>query len=362
MRAPNARSPIIRRGFTLVELLVVIAIIGTLVGLMLPAVQSAREAARRLQCQNNFKQLTLGVLQYEIARKIFPPAMKIEEGSNPGSSNAAIRRENWVVSILPFLEEGALYQQCDLTVSPGDSKNSAARSKRLAVMLCPTDSYSQVPFMGSQGAQTSSFGDNWARGNYACNSSLGYCGGVSQMYFPEYCGSTAAGWSEAAKRGVMGINIAVRQHQISDGSSKTCLLGELRAGLTPYDPRGVWALGNPASSSMWGHGGIFGDAYGPNCLHPGADDIGNCDQVTQAFGGESKLAAMGMGCYNLYDNWAQGTARSLHVGGVFISMADGSVRWVSDTIQVLPSTTFNLSVWDRLMLSADGQVVAAEDM
>jgi hypothetical protein len=291
--------------------------------------------------------------------------MKVEKGSDSGSFDGATRRENWVIMILPFIEEQAIYQRFDLTVSPADSRNAAARSTRLNTMLCPTDVNNGTPFMGSQGSQSIKFGDNWARGNYGCNSSLWFCGREGSPGNEYYSGSTDAGWADPSRRGVMGINIAVKVAQMLDGTSKTCLLGELRAGLTPYDSRGVWALGNPASSSLWAHGGSFGDDYGPNCLEPRADDTTNCAQIQQSFGGEDALVAKGMGCWDSMlaahvEQLGQGTARSMHLGGVFVSMADGSVRWITDHIQVLPSDASNFSVWDRLMLSADGQVVSAD--
>jgi prepilin-type N-terminal cleavage/methylation domain-containing protein len=364
MTCPNQRWNA-RNAFTLVELLVVIAIIGTLVGLLLPAVQSAREAARRTQCQNNLKQLTLGLLGYETARNVFPAAMKVEQGSDSGSFNAANRRENWVVAVLPFIEEQQLYEQFDLSVSPADNKNAIPRSSRVATMLCPTDAYNQTPFMGSQGSQTTTFGDNWARGNYGCNSSLWFCGREGTPGDDYYSGSTDAGWADSNRRGVMGVNVALKHQQLTDGKSTTCLLAELRSGLTAADYRGVWALGNAGASSMWAHGGSFGDDYGPNCLEVRADDIPNCQQIQEGFGGEEALAAKGMGCCRLYSfvtSVGQGTARSMHPGGVFVSMADGSVRWITDMIQVLPSAAGAFSVWDRLMLSADGQPVPVDAM
>jgi len=101
-------------------------------------------------------------------------------------------------------------------------------------------------------------------------------------------------------------------------------------------------------------------------MEEAADDTINCDQIKSAFGGSKTLAGMSMGCWdskNLAgtEEVGQATARSMHQGGVFISMADGSVRWVSDFIQVLPSNAPNFSTWDRLMLSADGQPVSGEE-
>lgn len=357
MRTLNARSRIIRRGFTLVELLVVIAIIGTLVGLLLPAVQSAREAARRLSCQSNIRQLSLAVLSYELARKTFPSGSNATDPVMVRTADATIRRENWVVSTLPFVEEDSLYNRYDRTQSPANSSNAVVRGTRVSGMLCPTDSYNSQPFMGSTGGETVSYQDSWQRGNYGANGSLGFYGRNDP-----YSGSTPEGWGNVLRRCVMGLNRGVRAQEITDGLSKTCLLAELRSGVTPADPRGVWALGDAGSSTLWGHGGISpGDSYGPNCKASNADDIANCQAIQQSFGGADKLAAAGMSCCTICgpnQELGQATARSMHVGGVFLSMCDGSVRWISDDINVIPSNATSLSVWDRMMLSADGQPVS----
>src|SRR5215218_8288732 len=101
-------------GFTLVELLVVIAIIAVLVGLLLPAVQSAREAARRMQCQNNLKQLGLALHNYHDTNSSFPPCMSFDPGVSD-ISNTPNYRANWVIRILPFAEQQNLYNAFDHT-------------------------------------------------------------------------------------------------------------------------------------------------------------------------------------------------------------------------------------------------------
>ncbi len=153
-----------------------ITIIGILIALLLPAVQAAREAARRMQCQNNLKQLGLAVLNYESQWEIFPPsshwspatAANIEMTNNPNL------RESWVVMVLPFLEQQPLHDQFDLTKPTPDPANQAARSTRLSVVLCPSDPFNQKPFNGSSDAMTNQMGDGWARCNYAANAALGY--------------------------------------------------------------------------------------------------------------------------------------------------------------------------------------------
>jgi hypothetical protein len=118
----------------------------------------------------------------------------------------------------------------------------------------------------------------------------------------------------------------------------------------------VWALGKAGSSSLWAHGGLVGDAYGPNCREPLADDIMNCAEVWRDTGGPTQLSLLSMGCWDGSRNESkQATARSMHRDGVLSCFVDGSVHWLSDFIEVLPSTQVRLSVWDRLMLSMDGQ-------
>ncbi len=355
---PGDKAGAKRSGFTLVELLVVIAIIGVLIGLLLPAVQAAREAARRLSCQSKLRQTALALLNHESSKKRFPAAITGNVGSNPADVNASSLRESWVISLLPFIEEQRLQDSYNRLLSPVHSSNSGIRATRLPALLCPTDSYNSGPFMGSQGAATSAWGDNWARGNHAVNASLG------PSNVPSWnTGATPEGWNNVFRRGVMGFNRAATMREITDGTTRTVLVVEIRAGLTPADNRGVWAMGLAGASSVWAHGGIEGDAYGPNCVEPGADDIFNCDQVRAVVGGLDALVKQNMGCYGHTPAQAgQATARSLHAGGVFAGMVDGSVRWITDNVQVLPSDSSNLSVWDRLMLSADGQVVPSDEM
>ncbi len=360
------------RAFTLVELLVVIAIIGILIALLLPAVQSAREAARRLQCSNNLKQIGVALSAYEFTHGIFPPASQwnAADASKLGSHNVnAFRGPNWAALILPYLEQQNLFDRIDQTQSIAAAANADFRGTQLSVMLCPSDPNNATPFNGTSTTRTSGLGDGWARGNYAVNGSLGAMNGetVCGIFggIPN-CAATAAsgGWKENRLRGVMGANVSLPMARIRDGASNTILVAEIRAGISEMDSRGTWALGD-SSSSLWGHGSFMGDGNGPNSPGTGGDNVANCNEMVAAFGCSAwnncpALAKEEMTCYPLVNN--QQSVRSMHIGSVCVSLVDGSVQWISENVDVVGNLGANppvYSVWDRLNASADGQALPA---
>ncbi len=372
-------------GFTLVELLVVIAIIGILIAILLPAIQAARESARRIQCSNNIKQAGLAVLNYESARKVLPYGgtwYKKTGGkltldvslSYVQPLDGANLYKNWVIDILPFIEGKTVQFSFDLTQPISAAANAAGRQTPLSILLCPSDPNNQIKFSGKTGSLASelnSFNDNWARGNYAANGALGFQSGGGYHAFFSAAGpasSGAPGWGERYIRGVMGANTSVPLKQISDGTSKTLMLGEIRAGVVSFDCRGVWAMsGSP--SGLWAHG-YQGDCNGPNHVDPdfAEDDNQGCGAVQTAVGGAKKLSTvLTMGCSpGGWPNWQQ-TCRSTHQGGVNVCLCDGSVRWVSDFIELGTSpgsnstapTARNLGIWDKLNLSRDGETISS---
>lgn len=352
-------------GFTLVELLVVIAIIGILVALLLPAVQSARAAARRTQCQNNMKQVGLALQNYHSARGIFPPSSTWPVGSdgNPqgvASGSFTGHQANWVILTLPYMEEQTTADAFDLTLPIPDVANEIARSTQLPGMLCPEDQNNQVLFQGNTAARTNHYGPNWGRGNYAANASLGAMTANGHGSFSA-AGENSPGWKDERLRGVMGANSSLRIAQISDGTSYTILAAEIRAGVLPHDVRGTWALGG-GPSALWRHG-YYGDAAGPNSPGIEADDTIGCSDVRRGFGGVVALAKEKMGCIERTGNTQQ-TARSMHQGGVFAVFADGSVHYISDDVEIrvdgITETPPYTSVWDRLNLSADGEIIGSD--
>ena len=125
-----------RRGFTLVELLVVIAIIGVLVALLLPAVQAAREAARRMSCTNNLCQLILAVQNYEMSFRVYPPGTINDTG--PIQNLPQGYHHNWVSQLLPFFEEQNIYNHIDFQVGVYDDKNLPVRQAPVMILACPS--------------------------------------------------------------------------------------------------------------------------------------------------------------------------------------------------------------------------------
>jgi prepilin-type N-terminal cleavage/methylation domain-containing protein len=347
-----------RSGFTLVELLVVITIIGILIALLLPAVQAAREAARRMQCNNNLKQLALGLHGYHAANNIFPPAVQC-----PATEVAMTTDRmgpNWCIASLPFMENQGLYDSFNRSLPISDPTNRPARGTALAVMNCASDSASRTAYLGKSAAE----GDNWARGNYGAN------GGDCFAYpgDPRDC-STAAGpgWTDGRTRGVMGYNCAVDFSRIRDGTSCTILVGEMRVGVSDHDRRGCWALGGACSSALFGYGSHQGnDSNGPNPRGDFVDDMAGCDYLRNTSPGAGALLSEGMSCYATSGSYTIATAaRSCHPGGVQITLCDGSVCFIGDHVNIIGPVPYSVwpteSVWDRLITSDDGLTLSAND-
>ncbi|HEY3391186.1 MAG TPA: DUF1559 domain-containing protein [Lacipirellulaceae bacterium] len=349
-----------RRGFTLVELLVVIAIIGILVALLLPAVQAAREAARRAQCQSNLKNVALAVLNYESQQKILPMGTQFASLPIPTIQSNLNFGESWAVSILPFIENQALYDSfvfehptTGAFVPMKDALNRDERGTELPVMLCPSDSNNRVKFGGGAA------GDNWARGNYAANVGNGFMYSTSA---DRITGPNSPAWNGRddkpphdlifknyfETRGVMGPNVASTLAQITDGTSKTIMLAEVRAGLYQGDSRGTWAFGHAGGNLVVKYGSN-GDANGPNFCGTLSDDVFGVGFVCDP---NAEMLAQCMTCYGP-GSADQATSRSAHVGGVFIALCDGSVQFISDDIETSGSYGSCCKPWDHLIGSID---------
>ncbi|MDY0170506.1 MAG: DUF1559 domain-containing protein [Thermoguttaceae bacterium] len=220
-------------GFTLVELLVVIAIIGILIALLLPAVQSAREAARRLTCSNNLKQIALALHNYESAHRMYPPAGH-SYGLAPGDpKDGIIRNANGLVSLLPYLEQTALYMQFNhletysnhkRTYPPGSTGtvvgnaltngNANLSTTRLDVFTCPSDN--------NQPGDRCCWGSHYGPGGSIVATPTNYDFVTSARDF-----SSHDNWAKAGtERRMFGQNSTTRPQMVRDGLSKTFAIGE----------------------------------------------------------------------------------------------------------------------------------------
>ncbi|MBT4866125.1 MAG: DUF1559 domain-containing protein [Planctomycetaceae bacterium] len=285
-----------KRGFTLIELLVVIAIMAILVALLLPAVQQAREAARRSTCKNNMKQVALALHNYHDTHGSFPPFI-INRNGNPSRIGDVDKGANWLVFLLPFVDQAPLYKQWNFDIP---ANQNPGRSTELAVFKCPSDPK-------SSGNHCAYAGGGWARGNYGMN--------VSPC-------SHGLGGANSSLGGLGGANHVVRFRDVTDGTSTTVAIDEIRAGLNTQDLRGSWAM--PGLSA--GTAAMFNDASAPNSREPNSDDMENC--TVSGLAGDSNS---GMGCFDS-SNTGQMTARSMHIGGLHLAMVDGSVQFVSENI------------------------------
>ena len=243
--------------------------------LLLPAIQAAREAARRAQCQSSIKNVALALLNYESTKKIFPKGMTFNPAiakRQPSPMVRWISVPDWVIEVLPYLEEQPLHDSFDLKIKINDnatnSVNRIARGAFISVLLCPSDSeFNRTLY--AQAGRVSAHGDNWGRSNYAANAGRADIWHQDDLVKFRYMyGPDSPGWKDNCKRGVMGPNISVALKRITDGTSKTILVGEIRTGPSPGDARGVWAMGHAGASLLAGYR-ARGRRRRPQCLQCG---------------------------------------------------------------------------------------------
>jgi prepilin-type N-terminal cleavage/methylation domain-containing protein len=299
-------------GFTIIELLVVITIIGILVALLLPAVQAARASARRMQCQNNFKQWGLALQMYHQSQNTFP----IGSISDGGGSVFPPDRKTFVVMLWPYIEEGTASKLYDQKKPFWHPDNAQAINARVPLYYCPDDragTWTANPY-------------HHARGNYVVNYGNANFKQTDPGYLPSPFGDV-----------VNGRGNVTQAAQFRDGLSNTVMMSEtiMAQNDDDYDVRGS-IVNNTAG------GCSFMTFNTPNsgidyCYCAAASSPtypGPCVNVTTA------------------DSDGKNSARSLHVGGVGVVLGDGSVRFVSDTIA--------LNVWQALGSIHGGEVIGQD--
>ena len=310
-------------GFTLVELLVVITIIGILIALLLPAVQSAREAARRMQCSNNLKQLGLGLHVHAESFGYLPPAVVMEtSGACQSAEGSAaeptpLYRFNAFCHILPYIEQKNLYDRFDTTKNSYAAVNRPPRATEIPTFFCPSDSAAGRKIDWGPGPMS--------LGNVAfANSVDGYHNAQGTCTFD----------SPTGRRPALYVNSKTKLTDIIDGTSNTIVLSEMLTdkSSTVTDPdvdiRGLWSdtFGCGFSGKLSPNSSL-GDECQSNCRDDPAH--GTPVQPYQK---------------PYWGHWANG-ARSRHPGGVNVCRADGSVHFVMETI--------DLALWQS-MISIDG--------
>ena len=343
-----------RIGFTLIELLVVIAIIGVLVGLLLPAVQQAREAARRLACSNNMKQLVLAVHNYASNKGGFPPSMVHTPGTAFPSNN-----ESWGIHgrLLPYIEQGVVAEKIDLEQPWDDGYPGAAegtnwatvRSTRIETFVCPSEVHNF--FRTKDGA------------DYVYPTNYGFNYGTWFIYDP----ATGEGGN-----GAFHPNSHYKAKEFRDGLSKTLMVSEVKA-FTPYvrntsDPGSTYPAHSPptddAQLASLASGGEnkLGSATNKNTGHTEwPDGRVHHNGFTATFTPNAVVEfAVGGVSYDIdYNSQQEGksatqktfaaiTSRSYHNGVVNTGMVDGSIRKITDDI--------SLRIWQGLATRDDGEV------
>jgi prepilin-type N-terminal cleavage/methylation domain-containing protein/prepilin-type processing-associated H-X9-DG protein len=336
-----------RRAFTLIELLVVIAIIALLIGLLLPAVQAAREAGRRAQCVNNLKQLGLAVFNYEVSLGGLPPSAIVVQ--NPDGS---LWTADWgpFARILNYIEQSARYNAFNMSVAYGDQSNLTVTAQVINLYICPSEVRTDV-------VNDVSFGTTGGN-NY------GFCLGDWYVWL----GPVGA----PRNRSAFGVNISRTWAAFTDGTSQTLLMSEVK-NYQPYvrdcgplkfinDPNNIPSpYVNPlivapeylsanctfltSGHTQWPEVTVhhigFTTAWPPNKRTPGGPggaypDV-DLNSMRERLGGPTFAAV---------------TARSYHPGGVNSLFGDGSVRFVKQSIDG--------QVWRSLGTIAGGEVLGSD--
>jgi prepilin-type N-terminal cleavage/methylation domain-containing protein/prepilin-type processing-associated H-X9-DG protein len=316
-----------RSAFTLIELLVVIAIIAVLIGLLLPAVQKVREAAKRLECQNNLKQIGLALHGYHDALGCFPPSRM-----SPAGTSLSVHSQ-----ILRWLEQDNLCMMMAMNSGYNDAMNADAGGTIVKVFLCPSDGQAPIPF-------------GWAGTNYRAND------GTSLVYGYGPSDPNGVNAKMPPPNGAFFLDSRYRVADFTDGTSNTAFFSE-------------HILGDFSNSIATERSDTFQPGTYPATADDALRDCQNMDFTNLRFQGTSNVGAPWIRGYHsttIYYHSAppntrscmfpslriMTTANSYHPGGVNVLLVDGSVRFVSQTV--------NLATWRALGTRNGGEVLTSD--
>ncbi|QDV35944.1 DUF1559 domain-containing protein [Tautonia plasticadhaerens] len=338
-----------RRGFTLIELLVVIAIIGVLIALLLPAVQSAREAARRAQCTNHLKQMGLALHNYESSIGSFPTGLMYRTQNNPVNNPCAggiyTPGGQWGHSMfhymLPQLEQAVLANAYNYSVLSADIRNATAQAAVVDTYICPSEERLPAPR-----------GIDWeARVYYYPYNQRSYAGVAGDVELLRYINAAGPPWDGYCNRikptGMFGLNYQFKIADVRDGLSNTMFIGEYSR--FPNEP-------GSSIFNFWTINGWFGDDLGgsrppifaytvPKINAPSYDTGGTYAYVDNRGPEDWKYDSIAQ-------NYGQFGFRSLHPGGALFLLGDGSVRFIKQTIALQ-------TLW-ALGTRAGGEVISSD--
>lgn len=331
------RQPL-KRGFTLIELLVVIAIIAILIALLLPAVQQAREAARRTQCKNNMKQFGLALHNYHEAHSTFPLGTSVNFNSSAGGGNFI---SNGIVMLLPYFDQTNLSNLYNQTAAWENQSAAAARTV-IPTFVCPSN-VGQNPIQDTAlGALGLPVGDTFGITTYVMSrgSNIGWCQSSNHP---------------SNVKGMFDLNRGSKMRDIRDGSSNTIAMGEAATG-----PQFILCEGqgcNTAPSTKVEAYQPWIGAQPPNtdyksALGPRASIFGStADRINKTYTTETLIDLGSYSTCSLSGADATSNFRSQHIGGCHFLYADGSVHFISENV--------DLGTYQALSTVQGGEVVEA---